>query len=131
MPEQGLPECSYEYAIVRVVPRVECDEFVNVGIIFFCRVRRFLNARIVFDPTRILKVCPDLDIASIESHLNVIPVICGGGRSAGPIGELEQFERFHWLVAPRSTIIQTSATHSGLCTDPLATLEHLTKSILR
>jgi hypothetical protein len=113
---------TYEYTYVRVVPRVELEEFLNVGVILFCRTRRFLAARIVFDPQRLAALAPDLDIATVQAHLDLIPRICAG---EGPIGQLGQAEAFHWLVHPRSTIIQTSPVRAGLCADPAIALEHL------
>ncbi len=122
---------SFDYAIIRVVPRVERGECINVGVILFCRTRRFLSALIELDVQRLLALAPDCDMSLIEEHLATIPRICAGGAEAGYIGQLSQSERFHWLVAPRSTIIQTSPTHSGLCTDPAATLEHLMQTMVR
>ncbi|HLJ33494.1 MAG TPA: DUF3037 domain-containing protein [Ktedonobacteraceae bacterium] len=122
---------SFDYAIIRVVPRVERGECINVGIILICRTRRFLGALIELDAQRLLALAPDCDMALIEEHLATIPRICKGGAEAGYIGQLSQSERFHWLVAPRSTIIQTAPTHSGLCTDPAATLEHLMETMVR
>jgi hypothetical protein len=105
--------CIYDYAIIRVVPRVEREEFVNVGVIVSCPARKFLEARIELDEKRLLALDPTLDIDSIRAHLAAIPAICAGGEQAGPIGKLSQRERFHWLVAPRSATIQTSPTHTG------------------
>jgi hypothetical protein len=122
---------SFDYAIIRVVPRVERGECINVGVILFCRTRRFLSALIELDVQRLLALAPDCNMALIEEHLVTIPRICAGGAEAGYIGQLSQSERFHWLVAPRSTILQTSPTHSGLCTDPMATLEHLMETMVR
>lgn len=122
---------SFDYAIIRVVPHVERGECMNVGVILFCRMRRFLHALIELDRQRLLAFAPDCDMALIEQHLATIPHICAGGAEAGYIGQLSQSERFHWLVAPRSTIIQTSPTHSGLCADPAATLEHLMETLVR
>src|SRR5438067_9600623 len=116
---------SYDYAIVRVVPCVERDEFINVGVILFCRTRRFLSARISLDTLRLTALFPAIDLDMVQQHLNMIPLVCAGSAEAGSIGQLSQSERFHWLVSPRSTIIQTSPVHSGLCTDPEATIEHL------
>jgi hypothetical protein len=123
--------CSFDYAIIRVVPRVEREEFINVGAIVFCAAQRFLEARIELDIARLQVLAPGSDAAMIEAHLHTIPLICGGGRAAGPIGALGQTARFHWLVAPRSTIIQTSAVHSGLCHDPSHALEHLMQTRVR
>lgn len=122
---------SYDYAIVRVVPRVERDELLNVGAIVFCKTRGFLAARIDLDAARLAALASDLDGAQIERHLSLIPLICHGGPDAGPIGQLSPQERFHWLVAPRSTVIQTSPAHVGLCRDPGAALDRLIATTVR
>jgi hypothetical protein len=122
---------SYDYAVVRVVPRVERGEFVNAGVILFCRTRRFLDARIALDPTRVLALDPKADMVEIERHLALVPRLCRGGREAGPIGQLSQAERWHWLVAPRSTVIQTGPAHCGLCDDPAAALDRLVAAMVR
>lgn len=122
---------TYDYAIVRLVPKVEREEFVNVGVIVSCPVREFLKARIEIDEQRLLALDPTLDTATIRDHLATIPVICSGGEQAGPIGQLLQRERFYWLVAPRSTIIQTSPVHAGFCKNPAAMLEHLLETMVR
>jgi hypothetical protein len=122
---------SYDYAIVRLVPRVERGECLNVGVILFCRTRRYLAAAIDLDPARLAALAPQLDLAEIRRHLEVLPVICAGGAGAGPIGALSMAERFHWLVAPRSTIIQASPVHCGLCDDPVAALGHLLDTLVR
>jgi hypothetical protein len=121
---------SYDYAVIRVVPRIEREEFINAGVIVFSRVKRYLNARIHLDRDRLLALSPEVDIALVEEHLRNIPIVCGGGTAAGPIGDLPQHERFHWLVAPRSTIIQTSPVHSGICSDLGVVLEHLMKVLV-
>ena len=126
-----LDHYSYDYAIIRVVPRVEREEFLNVGVILSCPAKDFLEARIELDEQRLTALDSTLDLESIRSHLAVIPAICAGGEQAGPIGQLSQRERFHWLIAPRSTVIQTSAAHSGSCTDPTAALEHLIETMVR
>ncbi|MGH2542280.1 MAG: DUF3037 domain-containing protein [Ardenticatenaceae bacterium] len=122
---------SFDYAIVRVVPRVERGEFINAGVILFCRTKRFLGARIELDRQRLAALAPDLDPDEVQRHLDLIPIICAGGPEAGPIGLLDQAERFHWLVAPRSTLIQSSSVHSGLCTDPESTLDELLTELVR
>jgi hypothetical protein len=122
---------SYDYAIVRVVPRVEREEFVNVGVIVSCPARDFLQARIELDEQRLKALDPAIDIEAIRSHLASIPAICAGGSAGGPIGRLSRRERFDWLVAPRSTTIQTSKVHTGRCSDPGALLEHLLKTMVR
>ena len=123
--------CTHDYAIIRVVPRVEREEFVNVGVIVSCPARGFLEARIDLDERRLMALDATLDIASIRTHLATIPAICRGGEQAGPIGRLSQRERFHWLVAPRSAVIQTSPVHTGYCKDPTAVLEHLIDTMVR
>lgn len=123
--------CTYDYAIIRVVPRVEREEFVNVGVIVSCPARGFLEARIALDERRLLAFDTTLDLTTIRTHLATIPVICAGGKQAGPIGQLSQRERFHWLVAPRSTIIQTSRVHTGCCTNPSAVLVHLLETMVQ
>ena len=122
---------SYDYAIVRVVPRVEREEFVNVGVIVSCAVKDFLQARIELDEQRLRALDPAIDIEAIRMHLASIPAICAGGSQGGPIGRLSRRERFDWLVAPRSTIIQTSKVHTGRCTDPATLLEHLLNTMVR
>lgn len=121
---------SFDYAVVRVVPRVERGEFLNAGVIVFCRTQRFLDARIALDHRRLAALAPTFDVDELQAHLDSIPRICAGGPTAGPIGRLEQPERFHWLVAPRSTVIQTSPVHSGLCAEPAAALVRLLRSVV-
>ena len=121
---------SYDYAIVRVVPCVERGEYINAGVILFCRTRRFLDALIYLDIPRLTTLYPAVDLDMVQRHLDIIPLVCAGSAEAGAIGQLSQSERFHWLVSPRSTIIQTSPAHSGLSTDPAATLEHLLKTMV-
>jgi len=122
---------SYDYAIVRVVPRVEREEFVNVGVIVSCPKKEFLEARIEVDERRLKALDPGIDIDAIRTHLASIPAICAGGTLGGTIGKLSRRERFDWLVAPRSTIIQTSKVHTGRCTDPATLLEHLLNAMVR
>ena len=121
----------YDYAVFRVVPRVEREEFVNVGVIVSCPAKDFLDARVELDEQRLAALDSTLDIESIRAHLATIPSICAGGAQAGPIGQLSQRERFHWLVAPRSTTIQTSPVHTGRCEDPNEVLEHLLNTMVR
>ena len=122
---------SFDYAIVRVVPHVEREEFVNVGVILFCRVMRFLDARIELDARRLAGLAPDVDVTMVQAHLDFIPCVCAGGPEAGPLGQLSQAERFHWLVSPRSTTLQISPVHSGLCADPQAALDDLFEKMVR
>ena len=121
----------YDYAVLRVVPRVEREEFVNVGVIVSCPAKHFLEARIELDEQRLAVLDSGLDLEPIRAHLASIPAICAGGEQAGPIGQLSQRERFYWLVAPRSTIIQTSPVHTGRSKDPTEVLEHLLNTMVR
>lgn len=122
---------SYDYAIVRVVPRVEREEFVNVGVILSCPSRSVLAARIELDEQRLLAFAPSVDVEQVRAHLASFPLIAAGGPGAGPIGRLSQRERFHWLVAPRSTIIQISAVHTGRCAEPEQEVERLLATRVR
>lgn len=110
--------CSFDYAIIRVVPHVAREEFINAGAIVHCADRDFLGARIALDEARLLALASDVDIGLVRSHLEAIPRICAGGEDAGPIGRLSMRERWHWLIAPRSTILQTSPAHAGLDESP-------------
>lgn len=121
----------YDYAVVRLVPLVEREEFINVGVIVSCPQKEFLEARIELDEERIAALFPAIDLAEVRAHLEVIPRIAAGGEEAGPIGLMSQRERFHWLVAPRSTIVQTSPVHTGFCGDPSAVLERLMHKMVR
>jgi hypothetical protein len=125
-----LEPSSYDYALIRVVPNVERGECLNVGVLLFCRTQRFLGIRIHLDQTRMLTLSPDLDLDTVQQQLEAIAHICMGTPEAGLLGKMSQSERFHWLISPRSTIIQTSHVHVGLCTDPEATLEHLLKTMV-
>lgn len=120
---------SFEYATVRLVPRVEREEFLNVGVIVFCAEADFLEARIELDQARLLAFAPQLDLADAREHLDSIPRICRGDASA--IGQLPQRERFRWLASPRSTILQISPAHAGLCDQPVAWLERLLDRMVR
>jgi hypothetical protein len=122
---------TYDYAVIRVVPRVEREEFVNVGVIVSCPGREFLDCRIEVDEARLRALHPAIDLELVRRHLAAIPAICRGGEEAGPIGKLSARERFRWLIAPRSTIIQASPAHTGRCADPPALLEHLLATMVR
>ena len=127
-----MPElCPFDYAVIRVVPRVEREEFINAGVIVSCPAKNFLKARIELDRDRLAALDPLLDVATIERHLAAIPAICEGGAGAGPIGLLPPRSRFHWLVAPRSTVIQPSPVHTGLCEDGDEMLENLLDKMVR
>ena len=116
---------SFDYAILRVVPRVEREEFLNAGVILFCLERDFLQARVELNEERLRALWPAADVELIRQHLEAIPRICAGSPDAGPIARLSLRERFHWLVSPRSTMIQVSPVHSGLCEKPERALDEL------
>lgn len=122
---------TYDYAIVRVVPRVERGEFVNAGIILSCDIERILQASIELDESALLALDAAVDLELVRSSLAAIPAICAGGEPAGAMGKLSARERFHWLVSPKSTIVQTSPVHTGQCDDLRAALEHLMKTMIR
>lgn len=123
--------CSYDYAVIRVVPRVERAEFVNAGVIVWCKEKDFLDARVELDEQRARALDPTLDLDAVRKHLASIAVICAGGPEAGALAKLSKRERFDWLVAPRSTIIQPSPVHTGRCTDLTHTLDHLLDAMVR
>lgn len=127
-----MPAASaFDYAVVRVVPHVEREEFVNVGVVLFCDALDFLGARIELDEARIRALAPGVDLALVREHLEAIPRVCRGGPDAGPIGALSTRERWHWIVSPRSSILQTSAPHAGLCGDPAHALDGLVARLVR
>ena len=116
---------SFEYAVLRIVPRVERQEFINTGVIVFCLRQDYLACLLHWDERRIGALWLGLDIAEARRHFEAFPRVCAGDPEAGPIARLTRRERFHWLVAPRSTVVQISAVHSGLCEEPAASLERL------
>lgn len=122
---------AFEYAIIRIVPRVERGEFINAGVVLFCRTRRFLDARIELSRTRVAALAPGLDIEAVAEQLRHIPLVSTGGPDAGPIGLLPLQERFRWLAAPRSTIVQPSPVHCGMCTDPVVALDHIMRHMVQ
>lgn len=122
---------SFDYAILRVVPRVEREEFFNAGVILFCLERDFLAARVELDEGRLRALSSSLDLEQVRQHLEAIPRICAGLPEGGPIAKLSQRERFHWLVAPRSTIIQVSPVHTGLCEVPEQALDEIFERMVR
>ena len=126
-----MADQPFQYAIIRVVPRVERGECMNAGVVLLCRPKRFLAATVGLDHGRLAALAPGTDPASIETHLAAIERIAAGDPAAGPIARLVQGERFHWLVAPSSTVIQPSEVHTGLCDDPAAELEHLFEVLVR
>ncbi|HEY0192225.1 MAG TPA: DUF3037 domain-containing protein [Kofleriaceae bacterium] len=116
---------SFDYAVIRVVPRVERGELINAGIIVSCATERFLAARVALATDRLRALSPSTDADEITAALALIPLIAAGDRRGGPIAELPRGERFHWLTAPRSAVIQTSPVHTGLCDRPEGALEAL------
>lgn len=117
--------CPFDYAVIRLVPRVEREEFFNVGIIVSCPAQKFLKARIRLSEEKLKAFAPALDAETIRKYLEIIPKICAGDKAAGVIGRLTPRERFYWLTAQRSTIVQTSPVHTGFCTDAGEMLERL------
>lgn len=115
----------YSYAVIRIVPRVEREEFVNAGVVLFAPSKRLLCCRFRLDRKRVLALDPAADIGPIARHLAHFEAVCSGTPDAGPIGELPVSERFHWLTAPRSTIIQVSPVHIGRANDLQAALDGL------
>ncbi|GAC1662719.1 MAG: DUF3037 domain-containing protein [Acidobacteriaceae bacterium] len=122
---------SFDCAVVRIVPRIEREEFINAGVILFCRTVPYLGARVAVERTRLAALAPELDADEVARHLDLITLMCAGDPAAGPAAQWAPAARFHWLVAPRSTIIQMSPVHSGLTTDPEATLDHLFDTMVR
>lgn len=116
---------SFDYAIIRVVPFVEREEFFNAGVILFCPQQRFLNARVHLDPVKLQALAPALPAGEAQQRLDAILKICAGDHTAGPIASISQRARFHWLVSPRSTLIQVSPVHSGICDQPEPVLDRL------
>jgi hypothetical protein len=121
---------SFDYALLRVVPRVERQEFINAGIVVYCPEKRYLAARIRLDIGRLMALWPEADAALVQQHLDAVERICAGDESAGPIARLSQRERFHWLTSPRSTIVQPSPVHTGICDATEGVLDRLEKQFL-
>ncbi|WP_018479172.1 DUF3037 domain-containing protein [Pontibacter roseus] len=121
MPEKHL----FEYAVIRVVPRVEREEFLNVGVILFCSSQGFLQTLYTLDEKRLRAFSPHIDLEEIEQRLQAFTKVCAGRKEGGPIGQLGTASRFRWLTANRSTMVQVSPVHPGLCSDARETLEHL------
>ncbi len=123
-----MPREPFEYAVLRVSPRVERGELVNVGVVLFCRTRRFLGVRVVLgerQASALRALAPDLDLEAVRAHLASITAIVGGDAAAGPIAGLDAPERFRWVTSPSSTVIQPSDVHGGMTDDPEATLSEL------
>jgi hypothetical protein len=124
------PSSPFSYAVYRLVPRVERGERINVGVVVFSRPLDYLAARTGLDEPRAAALWPELDLSAVRKHLDAIERIAAAESMAGPIAQLDQTARFHWLVAPSSTIIQPSSVHTGLCDDPAAELEKLYESLV-
>jgi hypothetical protein len=121
----------FEYAVIRVVPHVEREEFLNVGIVLYCSSQKFLKTKIELNEDRLQALCNHLDVAELKDHMASFERICAGGADAGPIGKLSIAERFRWLTAARSTVLQTSKVHPGLCDDAGEMLEHLFNQLVK
>jgi hypothetical protein len=121
----------FEYALLRVVPRVERGEFVNAGVVLYSQEKRFLGAAIDLDPERLRVLDPRLDPETVRAHLEAARRVCAGGPGAGPIGLLPPVQRFGWLVAPRSTVVQPGPVHTGLAEDPQQALDHLLRTMVQ
>jgi hypothetical protein len=121
---------SFDYSVIRVVPRVERQEFINAGVVVFCLEKHYLASRIELDEQRLKALWPEVDVELVRKHLDAIPRICVGDETAGPIAQLSQRERFHWLISARSTIIQPSPVHSGICEKTEGLLDRLTRQFL-
>lgn len=128
--ERAPSYAVFEYAVVRVVPRVERGECVNVGVVLWCQGGSYLAARFGLDRARLVALDPFLDVDEVDAHLAALALVCVGGGEAGPVGQLGPGERFRWLTAPRSTVVQTSPVHSGLTGDPAAELDRLVEVLV-
>jgi len=115
----------FEYAVIRVVPRVDREEFLNVGVVLYCPKQKYLELIYTLDPSRLKAIAPGLDLEELESHLHAFSAVVRGGPSGGPIGQLDIASRFRWLTAQRSTILQTSKVHPGFCSQPAEALKRL------
>ncbi|CAN5851365.1 DUF3037 domain-containing protein [soil metagenome] len=126
MPEQHL----FEYAVIRIVPKVEREEFFNVGVVLYCAKEKFLQAKFQLNEDRLRAFCKKTDLDELKEYLHAFEQICAGGNDAGPIGKLPVAERFRWLTATRSTVVQTSKVHPGLCTNATDTLAKLFEQLV-
>ena len=115
----------FEYAVIRIVPKVEREEFFNAGVILYCAGQKFLKAQYKLDKSRLRLFCEDIELETLQNNLDAMEKICEGAEGSGAIGKLSIAERFRWLTATRSTIVQCSKVHPGFCTDASATLQEL------
>lgn len=120
----------FEYAVIRVVPRVEREEFINAGVILYCAKRKFLECSYILDADKIRLFCKELDLEQLQMNLEAFARICAGGRDAGAIGQLDMASRFRWLTATRSTVVQCSRVHPGFCDDPGEALARLKQMLV-
>lgn len=120
----------FEYAVIRVVPKVEREEFLNVGIILYSKQQKFLQCKYQLDENRLRAVCPTIDITEIADHLSALEHICQGSPEGGPIAKLDAASRFRWLTATRSTVVQTSKVHPGFCSDLPEALKKLQEELV-
>lgn len=120
----------FEYAVIRVVPRVEREEFINAGVILYCAKKKFLECAFTIDEQKILALCKELDLEQLSLNLQAFAQICAGGSNSGSIGQLDAASRFRWLTATRSTVLQCSKVHPGFCEDPAVSLERLKASLV-
>ena len=122
--------CSFDYATLRIVPSAERAEFINAGVVLHCAEAAFLACRVHLDERRLRALCPAIDLDVVREHLEAFPKVAAGEDDAGPIARLSRRERFHWMVAPRSTMIQVSSVHSGMCESPADVLEELYRRLV-
>lgn len=122
---------SFDYATIRVLPRIDRGEFLNAAVVLFCPARAFLGCVVGWDEERMRALARHADWPSIRRHVEAVRAVCAGETEAGPIARLSASERFHWVVAPRSTVVQPSPVHAGLCEDPAATLDGLYRSLIQ
>ncbi|GHI09300.1 hypothetical protein AQI88_31555 [Streptomyces cellostaticus] len=128
---QGGGRDVFEYALLRVVPRVERGECINAGVVLYCRAQGYVGARTHLDEARLLALDPDADVAGVRAALGAVERVCAGGEEAGQAARDDVGRRFRWLIAPRSTIVQPGPVHTGLTTDPAAETERLLGLLVR
>ncbi|MEU5098114.1 DUF3037 domain-containing protein [Streptomyces sp. NPDC020996] len=128
---QGGDRDVFEYALLRVVPRVERGECINAGVLVYCRARSYVGARTHLDEARLLALDPDADVAGVRAALRAVERVCGGGDAAGQAAGDDAGRRFRWLIAPRSTVVQPGPVHTGLTADPAAEAERLLELLVR
>ncbi|MCF3130267.1 DUF3037 domain-containing protein [Streptomyces olivochromogenes] len=129
--DQGGDRDVFEYALLKVVPRVERGECINAGVIVYCRAQAYLGARTHLDEARLLALDPDADVAGVRAALGAVEGVCGGGAAAGQAADDDAGRRFRWLIAPRSTVVQPGPVHTGLTADPAAETRRLLDLLVR